>query len=164
MLCQKCNKNEATVHVTQIAGGEMTEKHLCNTCASEFQLGLGELLSGLIGEMPKAVPSCPRCGITFAQVQKAGRLGCPQCYRHFHGAIELLLGKLQASTHHKGRVPGSLRKEDIARKKLQELKEQMNIAVAQEAFEEAARLRDEIKMMEKEAAQHANVADTGRAE
>ncbi|MDD4558481.1 MAG: Clp protease N-terminal domain-containing protein, partial [bacterium] len=41
MLCQQCNAVEATVHFTQISGGEVSELWLCERCARE---------KGIVGE------------------------------------------------------------------------------------------------------------------
>ncbi len=35
MLCENCQKREATYHVTQTINGHKTEKHLCGQCAQE---------------------------------------------------------------------------------------------------------------------------------
>ena len=37
MLCQRCNKTPATVHLTDIVppDGEKRERHLCERCAAE---------------------------------------------------------------------------------------------------------------------------------
>ncbi|MDD3927000.1 MAG: Clp protease N-terminal domain-containing protein, partial [bacterium] len=41
MLCQQCNAREATVHFTQISGGEVSELWLCEKCAQD---------RGIVGE------------------------------------------------------------------------------------------------------------------
>ncbi len=35
MLCQKCNKNKASVYYNKIVNGEKTEMYLCSECAKE---------------------------------------------------------------------------------------------------------------------------------
>jgi ATP-dependent Clp protease ATP-binding subunit ClpC len=42
MLCQQCNAVEATVHFTQISGGEVSELWLCERCAREKGIIVGE--------------------------------------------------------------------------------------------------------------------------
>lgn len=47
MLCQKCNKNNASIHYQQNINGNKTEYHLCPECAAEMGLdmGAGQILS-----------------------------------------------------------------------------------------------------------------------
>ena len=37
MLCQKCNRNEATIHVTRIIYGKEAEYHYCSHCAVDTE-------------------------------------------------------------------------------------------------------------------------------
>ena len=59
MKCQKCNKREATTHLTRIVNGYKEELHLCSECAAHSQeyedmkadmnVGFSDFLLGLIG-------------------------------------------------------------------------------------------------------------------
>ena len=43
MLCEKCQKQAASVYVTKIINGQKTEMHLCQNCAQslgEFDLNI----------------------------------------------------------------------------------------------------------------------------
>ena len=52
MVCDVCAVNQATVHLTEIIDEQMTELHLCESCAKnksvemEQQFGLADLLAG----------------------------------------------------------------------------------------------------------------------
>ena len=52
MQCQICHKNGATIHLTEITGGQRTEMHICEQCAAEqgiavkSHIPINELLSG----------------------------------------------------------------------------------------------------------------------
>lgn len=35
MICEICGMNPATVHLTEIRGKRMSERHLCERCAEE---------------------------------------------------------------------------------------------------------------------------------
>jgi len=152
MLCQSCGKNEASIHVTRVADGHTQESHLCLACAAAANVGLSDLFAGLIGEESNKGQVCPKCGISLKEVQKSGRLGCPECYTHFQTALAPLLGRVQGGAGHKGRTPAAS-PEAQREKTLKELREQMNAAVSQEDFEQAAVLRDKIRALEKEAEQ-----------
>ena len=164
MLCDVCAKFPATVHLTEIIDEQMNELHLCEDCARhksaamEQQFGLSDLLAGMADfEKPSSKEEelitikCPSCGFTYADFKKIGRLGCGECYNVFRKYLAPLLKRIHGSSQHIGKNPAKA--EDISKpskKKtgLLELKNQLQKAIREEAFEEAARLRDQIKEME----------------
>ena len=157
MLCSICKEKEATVHLTNISGDKMQKVDLCEECAKSkgmndptaFSLadqlfGLGAALEieqagGGIGV------KCPACGFTQADFKKAGRLGCPECYKTFAEPLEGLLKTMHKGTRHVGKVPESLRQNRDLTDRLKLLQKKLNKAIDREDFEEAAILRDEIK-------------------
>lgn len=164
MLCDVCKKKEATVHLTEIINNQMTKLHLCEQCARakseqmEEHFGLADLLSGLADLVPTVAPKekladtgvkCPSCGFTFQNFRKMGRLGCPKCYETYKKQLSPLLRKIHGSESHVGKIPK--KKEAIADRAalLKEFKIRLEKAIKLEEFEEAARLRDQIKMLEK---------------
>jgi protein arginine kinase activator len=88
---------------------------------------------------------CARCGFTQADFKKAGRLGCPECYKTFSEALQGLIKTMHKGTHHVGKVPESLRQSRDLSDRLKALQKKLNKAIEEEDFEEAAILRDEIK-------------------
>lgn len=175
MLCDICAKNAATVHLTEIIDEKMNELHLCEECARdksaamESQFGLSDLLAGMVDfqkpfskEEEPVMVKCPVCGLSYADFKKVGRLGCAECYNIFRKYLAPLLKRIHGSNQHIGKrpmsCPGKIKspvpKIDKPRACLQELKEQLQNAITQEAFEEAARLRDQIKEMEAKASKH----------
>ena len=161
MLCEICSKNEATVHYTEIINNEMTEMHLCEDCAREKgamikpHFPLADLLAGLTDfKVPLTVEKgkagkCPRCGLTYADFRKIGRLGCSQCYYTFKDSLSSLLKRVHGSSEHVGKVPALAGREAEVSRTLRELRERLQRAVQREEFEEAAGLRDQIREMEK---------------
>jgi protein arginine kinase activator len=167
MLCQECQKNQATIHLTKMVNGQKTETHLCEVCAAKhgpFSLSIGlplpfsihNLLSGLMQEEdsaaaevnPEQAPlTCPNCGMTYPQFRRQGRFGCPTCYETFESKLEPLMNRIHGSHHHEGKIPLRGGKGIDQRRRLDELKGKLLQAVAKEAFEEAAVLRDEIKRL-----------------
>lgn len=161
MLCDICGKNPATVHLTEIIDDQMSELHLCEECAHqkslqmEQQFGLSDLLAGLV-EFEKPVKDiasvgvkCANCGFTYADFKKIGRLGCGECYNAFRKYLGTLLKKIHGSNQHIGKSPLKVTK--VLKKKidLQELRRRLQQAIEMEAFEEAAKIRDQIKELEK---------------
>jgi len=165
MLCDVCSKNPATVHLTEIIDNQMTELHLCEDCARkksnqmEQQFGLSDLLAGMaefdkpqgqVDQDNAAVSiKCPNCSLTYADFKKIGRLGCGECYNAFRKYLGPLLKRIHGSTQHTGKSPLKTTKTLKKRIDLQELRNRLQKAVENEAFEEAAKLRDQIKELEK---------------
>ena len=161
MLCDICGKNPATVHLTEIIDEQMNELHLCEECARqkstqmEQQFGLSDLLAGLaeFGKTAKDTESlsvkCANCGLTYTDFKKIGRLGCGECYNAFRRYLGPLLKKIHGSSQHVGKSP--LRVTKVLKKKidLQDLRNRLTKAIEMEAFEEAAKIRDQIKEFEK---------------
>lgn len=169
MLCDICGKDQATVHLTEIIDEKMTELHLCEECAQkkgaqmESHFGLADLLAGLAdlgGQFTSTKKEtrvkCPRCGLTYEDFKKVGRLGCGECYTAFKEALLPLLKRIHGSTQHYGKSPRKVSKSVKAQKavaeqkdELQDLKNKLQKAIQLEEFEEAARLRDMIRDLEK---------------
>ncbi len=164
MLCDICNKNPATVHLTEIIDEQMNELHLCEECARnksaamEQQFGLSDLLAGMVDfqksstkEEEAVAVKCPACGLTYTDFKKIGRLGCAECYNVFRKYLAPLLKRIHGSNQHIGKSPVKGKAAAKPSKKitdLSELKSQLQKAIQAEAFEEAARLRDQIKVQE----------------
>lgn len=162
MLCDICKKNEATVHLTEILNDQMSELHLCEDCARakssamEQQFGLSDLLAGMVdfGKPGKeaeftANVKCPACGMTYADFKKIGRLGCGACYNAFNKYLGPLLRRIHGSIQHTGKSPVKVSRGLKKEMDLQTLRNLLMKAIESEAFEEAAKLRDQIKAIEK---------------
>ena len=158
MLCCVCKEKEATVHLTQIAGDKMQKVDLCEDCAKHKGVNdptgfsLADLLLGLgaaqeIGQTAGGVEvKCPNCGFTQADFKKAGRLGCAECYVTFSEGLEGLLKTMHKGTRHVGKVPQALQVSLDLNEKLKSLQKKLDKAVAEEDFEQAVAVRDEIKI------------------
>ncbi|MDI3328266.1 MAG: UvrB/UvrC motif-containing protein [Alicyclobacillaceae bacterium] len=163
MICQQCGKRPATVHMTKIVNGQKSERHLCESCANEsgelqfvpgpfsFPNILGSFFhtDAPPGSPPTQSLRCPTCGLTYQQFTQASRFGCPDCYRAFSNLLDPVLRRIHGSATHTGKVPrrggGKLR----LRRELEHLKQQLQEKVRAEQFEEAARLRDQIRELER---------------
>lgn len=184
MKCDMCD-DVATVFLTQIVEGKMTQVNLCDKCSKEkgvtdptgFQLA--EFLLGTAAQKKaKTVTvdddklACPECGFTRAHLKKIGRMGCPECYRTFVEDLDGMLKAMHKGTRHVGKTPGkpapsvstatSRRQESTTieappsakpavinpKKRLADLKVAIEKAVAEERYEDAAKLRDEMRALE----------------
>ncbi len=160
MLCDICGKNQATVHLTEIIDEQMNELHLCEECARkkstqmEQQFGLADLLAGLTefqkpSEEKEAVAvKCPNCGLTYKDFKKFGRLGCSDCCQTCKKYLSPLLKKIHGANIHCGKCPVKPSNGVKEKINLQELRCQLQKAIGNEEYEEAARLRDQIRLMQ----------------
>lgn len=153
MLCDRCKKNQATYHFTQVVNGEKSESHLCPECVSAQASGLDHenLFSGLLGQTPPAQPlQCSRCGLEYARFQKTGLLGCSQCYDDFREQLSPMLQRIHGNVQHQGHVPASASEALKVRRRIEALQEEMRTAVSCEDFERAAQLRDMLREAKRE--------------
>ena len=159
MLCDLCHKNIATVHLTEIVNYKIIEMHICQDCAQtkaeeiSKQPNISEFLGGLadLGKDKSEEYSlkCSLCGLSYGDFRKTGRLGCAHCYVTFRKFLLPLLKKIHTSTRHAGKVPLHIDKDLSNEVKLKELRKQLQRAIKLEEYEDAARLRDEIKKIDK---------------
>lgn len=166
MLCEHCNKNVATVHLIEIINQEKKELNLCENCAQEAglpfsksTLSVGDLF-GMVeagfakGGRPREQEiACPQCGMTLKEFRTKGRLGCPHDYQVFKTQLEGLLEKIHGSARHVGKAPAGQVQTQARKQKtveLESLRKQLQKAIHEEAYENAAKLRDQINAIEKE--------------
>jgi protein arginine kinase activator len=160
MLCDICKQQPAKVHLTQLIDGKTKKVDLCEDCAKAKGVddptgfSLADLLLGLgaAQEMEQASSAggnlqCPVCNFTQADFKKSGRLGCPDCYTTFADGLEALLKSMHKGTRHLGKIPQALQVSRDLEDKLRQLQKLLDRAIADENFEQAALLRDEIKLI-----------------
>ena len=105
---------------------------------------------------------CDNCGYTFEDIAHTGKVGCANCYDVFQDRLEPIIRRIQSSNHHVGRLgkiidkkidekqhkDNRTNKEVTPEEKLEILKEDLKRAIKEERYEDAAKLRDEIKKIE----------------
>ena len=162
MLCDVCKCNDATVFLTQILEGKMQKVNLCDACSKEKGVqdptgfALADLLLGIGAaeeiEKGSTTQKCLVCGFTQADFKKTGRLGCSSCYRTFAEGLESLLKAMHKGTEHVGKLPERAARQMQLNDKMRALNDNLEKAVAEENYEIAASLRDQIKRLEHEMA------------
>ena len=90
------------------------------------------------------------CGATYDDFKKSGRLSCPECYVAFQPQVDRLLQRLHGAVQHRGKNKVSPQELRDQYEELETLQAELDVAVAEEAFERAAQLRDRIKQVENE--------------
>lgn len=113
---------------------------------------------------------CNKCNMTYDDFVNIGKFGCEECYDVFSNKIDSLLKRLHGDNKHLGRksIQGSVgvalqgdpkkvkyrndnkqeEKIDSKENKLQQLQKDLKKAIADERYEDAAKIRDEIKTIE----------------
>jgi protein arginine kinase activator len=152
--CQKCPK-AATLHITEVlADDQYEELHLCEECAHKYlyeepqkkkkpEAAEDDDETGALNQR-----ECPVCGLKFVEFRNSGRLGCPHDYLEFREELLPLLENIHGETRHTGKTPRRLPQTKHTQQELVQLRKQLHQAVTQEAYEEAARLRDRIRQLE----------------
>ena len=96
-------------------------------------------------------PRCPKCGTSFDEIVRDGRVGCADCYRTFYDKLLPSIQRIHGKIKHSGKVTNAAPvepREETTEEKIEKLKAAMNEAVAKQEFENAAKIRDEIKALE----------------
>jgi protein arginine kinase activator len=165
--CDICGK-KATVHLTQLVGGQIKKVALCDSCAKEKGVtdptgfALAEMLLGQPGgkQVSQAVPfggisssgmstrRCDECGFTLEDLKRIRRFGCSNCYDVFRDEVTSMLRGMHKGSRHCGKVPAGLMELHERTQRLEELRGRLDLAIASENYEEAAGLRDEIRHIE----------------
>lgn len=167
MICQVCQKNTATVHITELPPPPspdepqpVLDKHICPTCAGQLDLPHMQVVSKSTLDIWKLLQlstaktkreaklTCPDCGMTLGEFRSKGRLGCPNDYELFRGHLDALLLRMHNASEHVGRVPGVDEADLERRQQISTLRERLETAIREEAYEAAAELRDELKTLQ----------------
>jgi protein arginine kinase activator len=140
----------------------MQKVNMCDACSKEKGVqdptgfALADLLLGIGAaeeiEKGASTQKCPVCGYTQADFKKTGRLGCSTCYITFAEGLNNLLKAMHKGTEHVGKLPQRAHRTVELNDKMRSLTESLQKAVAQENYETAASLRDQIKQLEHELA------------
>lgn len=158
-LCESCSKAKG---VTEETGFGLAEAFLSPSQRSG-------------AESMEAV--CHACGFTASQLKKIGRMGCPECYTAFREGLDGLLRNMHKGTRHVGKRPNrqdALTPQMLPRQRaavvqetppapvlpvplpaqpldVTQLRADLDLAVSEERYEDAARLKAEIERLQPKA-------------
>lgn len=153
MLCQRCKHNEATVNYVEIVNGNKFESHLCPYCYAELYGELnsksaGDIWAGLFGDSAPAKKVCPVCGLSYADYERTGLLGCASCYDVFKDELIPSIRRIQGKVKHVGKAADN-RDEFGLHRKLKSLQEKLETALREKRYYDAGKLNAEIKEISK---------------
>ncbi len=160
--CQICGKR-ASMFLTQIVNGQVSELALCESCArakglfdpqsltfaekffpEEFKQRVDKLVRELTNNTVTAsepappmsmFDRCPVCGFSMDDYRNTGHLGCPDCYMVFARELDPTANdEIETETEAPALTKARLQKE-------------LQQAIEREDYERAAQLRDEINSL-----------------
>jgi protein arginine kinase activator len=160
MMCEDCQKQEATIHFTQVINKQQIVLNLCPSCAKRrgfsnplknIPFPLADFLTSMVSEAAVRADgrvseqSCPVCGLSYDTFAKTGRLGCGDCFAAFRQPLADLLRRIHGSNLHRGkRQRGGVAAMEPLKEEAR-LRDELKRAIETEDFERAAQLRDMIK-------------------
>jgi protein arginine kinase activator len=156
MKCQRCTK-AANLHITEVLPeSQFEELHLCEECAQKYlyepQNKPAKESESTSREAEESATlnqmECPSCGQKFSEFRNTGRLGCAAEYEAFRDQLLPLLENIHGETRHIGKTPRRQPHGLGQRQELTKLRKQLQDAINGEKYEEAARLRDQIRKLE----------------
>jgi len=157
VLCARCQKAQATFVVKTIVDNQVTEAHLCLSCAhDEASSAVPPAVAGLLSLLGVAAPArekaaparCPSCGLRWTEFRKTGFLGCASCYDSFAEPLKTILKEMQGASKHAGKASPHAARSLAAKRRSDEasaLKRRLDEALRREAYEDAAKLRDQLR-------------------
>ncbi len=161
-LCEECSK-------------KLGINHIDFSIPIDFSSFFGEVMEDfgtsefmpLFNEM-KAL-KCKHCGYTFEDITSTGKLGCGDCYETFEERLSPIIRRIQGANTHIGRSgkiidnrinqkltnqskqEENTNQENVKKEEsqLEKLQEKLKQAIKEEKYEDAAKIRDEIKKIQK---------------
>lgn len=145
MICQNCGQHKATICIVKIAKNKMEKKYICQACANKINNideNLNQILTPFLGDLFAKDQNfkdvndqiCPTCGQSRRNWQEAGQFNCRDCYNF-----------LDIDKEHIGKIPKKDKEELYLINIIKEKEKGLKKMIAEERYEEAAVLRDEIK-------------------
>jgi protein arginine kinase activator len=94
--------------------------------------------------------ACPICGLTWSTFKQSGLMGCAHDYTLYEGKLLPLLKRAQeGATEHVGKIPQGKKNEETDRQvSTIRIRRDLQKAIDAENYEQAARLRDELRQLE----------------
>lgn len=167
MMCDDCGVRPANFLLKAVTDGGVHEKNLCPVCMAKYQhripgldfSNLAGILSGILEKHKQTDKpeeefdpefdglECAECGTSYAEFRKSGRMGCAACYKAFREPLDSLLMKVHGNLQHAGRMPGGLKNDASIRFTIEKLKQELVKAIAAEEYEQAAQIRDKVRLL-----------------
>lgn len=161
-------------HLCEECAAECTRFHMSSTFVNK-NVSVGDILASILGNYRGASNSkanekadkkadtqveeekkddalrCEHCGMTYEQFLQQGMVGCAKCYEYFNKVLSRSIKSLHGTDVHVGKQPkGYVSWMSKIVNELSEIEKKsilLQEAIEKEEFEEAAKLRDEIRRL-----------------
>lgn len=166
MKCDRCGK-PSVYHSTLIVNGVSQTTNLCRDCAIKegvFNTAPTSIFDDMFSVFEDFLPFeqvadivCPVCKTSLREFRNTQKLGCPNCYDAFRDEISNIIKRIAPFASHKQdsinvdkpiQVDTNLGKSK--QDKIASLREDMALAVKEERYEDAAKIKKQIKKLESE--------------
>lgn len=164
-LCELCAKQEKSLATGEVFKDQFSLESIKSEIEESLKGYMGDpvsadTLAGIAKDLQEAInqlglspadvealiPSkaCPQCGITWDEVKKTSKFGCPYDYEYFAEEFAPTMKRLHlGATIHVGKVPKNVHVS--VDRQVMVLEQELEAAVKEEKYEKAAELRDQIK-------------------
>lgn len=107
---------------------------------------------------------CNDCGLSFEEFMHTGKFGCKGCYDAFEDNLDAIFKSIQGSNRHIGRLEKENKannhvknekkeetkiEESKEKTELEKLQDELQLAIKEERYEDAATIRDKISNLNK---------------
>ena len=159
MNCDKCGK-PSVYHSTLVVNGVSRTTNLCRDCAIKegvFNSQPTSLFDDMFSVFSDFLPFeqvenlvCPVCKTSLREFKSTGRLGCPSCYDTFRDEISKIVKKIAPFETHKPDLIKQTKTKLTKQEKIENLRKEMAVAVKEERYEDAAKIKKQIAKLESE--------------
>lgn len=167
MNCDRCGK-PSVYHSTLIVNGVSQTTNLCRDCAIKegvFNSNPTSIFDDMFEAFADFLPFekvadivCPVCKTSLREFKNTARLGCPNCYDAFREEIGKIVKRLapfethkqEAISNAKVKTDNSKKKAQTKEEKIASLRSEMALAVKEERYEDAGKIKKQIQKLEAE--------------
>lgn len=164
MQCDRCGK-PSVYHSTLIVNGVSQTTNLCRDCAIKegvFNSTPTSIFDDMFSAFADFMPfekvqdiTCPVCKMTLREFKNTSKLGCPNCYDAFREEISNIIGRIAPYSTHKVESltqtkEKTNKKATTKEEKIKQLREDMALAVKEERYEDAGKIKKQIQRLESE--------------
>jgi len=160
MQCNKCGR-PSVYRSTLIVNGVSQTTNLCRDCAIKegvFNTQPSNLFDDMFSVFADFLPfekvsdvTCPVCKLTMREFKNSSKLGCPNCYDAFREEISSIIKRIAPFNKHKQdkiNMKSTTKKQLSTEDKITALRQDMKLAVQEERYEDAAKIKKQIQKLE----------------
>jgi len=160
MKCNRCG-GPSVYHSTYIVNGVSQSTSLCRECAIKegvFSNQRTSLFDDMLSSFADMLEFdkvenvvCPVCKTSLKEFKASGKLGCPNCYEAFREEISNIIKRIAPFERHVQDAVKTIpikEKKPTKEEKIKALRDEMKQAVAEERYEDAAKIKKQITKLE----------------